>query len=188
MSNNDNSNIVKGTHEKKIRILSALGCNTRIKILQIICEKEMHISKIARSLNLSIPVISRHINVLEEAGLVTRKIYGKSHVLCINNRNIYAALDLFTPKKKVQVKKGTCLLEVLEQVAIVEVKNIRGLESVVSTDGEDGFFVYEVNGEFSNKNVRDFKLDKDATISWKKLEPITKMELDVTIDSEQGLQ
>ena len=188
MSNKDNINIMNRKHEEKLRILSALGCNTRIKILQTLCEKEMHISKIARCLSLSIPVISRHINVLEEAGLVTRKIYGKSHVLCVNNRNIYTALDLFTPRRKVHIKKGACLLEVLEQVAVVEVKNIRGLESVVSTDGEDGFFVYEVNGEFSNKNVKDFKFDKDATISWKKLEPITRIELDVTIDGEQDLQ
>jgi DNA-binding transcriptional ArsR family regulator len=185
MSNNTNNSFSKTEHDQKLRILNALGSDTRIKIMQILCENETHISKIARDLDLSVPVTSRHVNVLEEAGLITRKIYGKSHVLCVNNRNIYSALDLFTPRRKVHIKKGACLLEVLEQVAVVEVKNIRGLESVVSTDGEDGFFVYEVNGEFSNKNVKDFKFDKDVTISWKKLQPITKMELEVTIDGEQ---
>jgi DNA-binding transcriptional ArsR family regulator len=187
MSISTNSSFSKPEHEQKLLILNALGSDTRIKIMQTLCENEAHISSIARDLTLSVPVTSRHVNVLEEAGLITRKIYGKSHVLCVNSRNVYAAYDLFTPKRKVHVKKGTCLLEVLEQVAVVEVKNIRGLESVVSTDGEEGFFVYEVDGEFSNKNVKDFKFDKDATISWKKLEPITRMELEVTIDNEQDL-
>lgn len=184
MSTNANTSFSKVEHDQKLMILNALGSDTRIKIMQILCENETHISRIARDLDLSVPVTSRHVNVLEEAGLITRKIFGKSHVLCVNNRNIYTALDLFTPKKRVQIKKGTCLLEVLEQIAVVEVKNIRGLESVVSTNGEEGFFVYEVDGEFSNKNVRDFRLEKDATISWKKLEPITRIELDVTIDGE----
>ncbi len=188
MSNNTNDGSSGPEPEQKYMILSALGSDTRIKIMQLICDNEIHISMVARELGLSVPVTSRHVKVLEDAGLIVRKIYGKSHVLCINNKNIYAALDLFAPKKKIVAKKGMSLLEVLEQVAVVEVRNIRGLESVVSTNGEEGFFVYEVNGEFSNKNVKDFKFEKDARISWKKLEPITKIELDVCVDTEQDME
>ncbi len=185
MSNSSNTSFQKMNHEQRLKILNALGSNSRIKIMQTVCENETHISKIARDLGLSVPVTSKHVNILEDAGLITRKIYGKSHVLSVNNNNIYSALDLFTPKKKVQVKKGACLLDVLEQVAVVEVRNVRGLESVVSTDGEEGFFVYEVDGEFSNKNVKDCKFEKDSTVAWKKLEPITKLELDIIVDCEQ---
>lgn len=185
MSSSANDTFSKIEKEQKLKILNALGSDTRIKIMQTISENEIHISKIARKLELSVPVTSKHVNILEDAGLIIRKIYGKSHVLSVNNKNIYSALDLFTPRKKVQVKKGACLLDVLEQVAVVEVRNVRGLESVVSTDGEEGFFVYEVDGEFSNKNVKDCKFEKDSTVAWKKLEPITKLELDIIVDCEQ---
>jgi DNA-binding transcriptional ArsR family regulator len=179
-----NSSFSHVDNEQKLKILNALGSDTRIKIMQIIRENETHISEIARNLDLSVPVISKHANILEDAGLITRKIYGKSHVLSVNNKSIYAALDLFTPKKKVEVKKGTSLLEMLEKVAVVEVHNIKGLESVVSVDGEEGFFVYEIDGEFSDKTVNDYKFEKSSTVSWKKLEPINRMELDVVVDGE----
>ncbi|TQD29535.1 ArsR family transcriptional regulator [Methanolobus vulcani] len=179
-----NSTFSQVTTDQKLMILNALGSDTRIKIMQLIRENEIHISEIARNLGLSVPVISKHANILEDAGLITRKIYGKSHVICVNNTNIFSALDMFAPKKKVHVKKGTCLLEALENVAAVEVKKINGQESVVSTDGEEGFFVYEVDGEFSKKTVKDYKIEKNSTVSWKKLEPVARIELDIVVDGE----
>ncbi|MBC7085165.1 MAG: metalloregulator ArsR/SmtB family transcription factor [Methanomethylovorans sp.] len=172
-------------HCERIKILNALGSETRVKIIQIICEGNIHVSELARTIGLSVPVTSKHVNLLEEAGLIKREIYGKSHVLSINNRNLYAALDIFAPKKKLKVKKGTTLLEALEQVAVVEVQNVKGYNNIVSTNGEEGFFVYEVDGEFSNKTVQEYTFEKDVTIAWKKLEPITKLKLEVNVNEEK---
>lgn len=172
-------------HSERLKILNALGSDTRIKIIQTICEGDTHVSSLARKIGLSVPVTAKHVNVLEEAGLIRRTIYGKSHVLSVNNKNIYAALDIFAPKKKLNVKKGTSLLEALEKVAVVEVQNVRGYDSIVSTNGEEGFFVYEVDGEFSNKTVQEYTFENNATISWKKLEPVTKLELEVKIAGEK---
>jgi len=185
MSTKNNDVFSQIEQSERLKILNALGSDTRIKIIRTICEGDTHVSRLARTIGLSVPVTAKHVNVLEEAGLIRRTIYGKSHVLSVNNRNIYAALDIFAPKKKLKVKKGTNLLEALERVAVVEVQNVRGYDNIVSTDGEEGFFVYEVNGEFSNKTGQDYTFEKDAVISWKKLEPVTKLELDVKVSEEQ---
>jgi len=43
----------------------------------------MHISGIARELDMSVPVAFKHVKKLEEAGLVTRHKMGNTHVVRI---------------------------------------------------------------------------------------------------------
>lgn len=52
---------------------------------------------------------------------------------------------------------------------------------VVSTDGEEGFYVYEVDGKFSDKTVDEYTFYEDAVVEWKKLVPVTKKRLLVNI-------
>jgi hypothetical protein len=33
-------------------------------------------------------------------------------------------------------------------VAIIETKKLNGKEQVIATNGDEGFFIYELNGEF----------------------------------------
>ncbi|WP_196213995.1 winged helix-turn-helix domain-containing protein [Methanolobus vulcani] len=68
--------------------LDALNNETRIKMLKIICENSMHISQIARELNVSVPVVSKHAAILEDANLISRKVFGKSHVLSVKDKNV----------------------------------------------------------------------------------------------------
>ncbi|MDW7733510.1 MAG: ArsR family transcriptional regulator, partial [Methanolobus sp.] len=137
-----------------------------------------------RELEISVPVAAKHANILEAADLIQRKVYGKTHVLQLNDRNLFKALDMFAPSKTVEVEKGTTLLEALKKVAVVEVRNIRGQENIVSTNGEEGFFVYEVNGEFSDKTVTNFTFDKNSTVMWKKLEPVSILKIKVKVKEE----
>ena len=41
----------------------------------------------------------------------------------------------------------------------------------VSTDGEEGFYVYEVDGKFSDKTVEEYIFHEDVVVEWKKLFP-----------------
>jgi hypothetical protein len=97
-----------------------------------------------RELSISVPVAAKHANILEDAELIQRKIYGKTHVLQLNNKNIFNALNIFAPIRTVEVEKGATLLEALKKAAIVEVKDVHGQDNIVSTNGEEGFFVYDV--------------------------------------------
>ncbi len=163
------------------KVFNALGSDTRIKILEKLGETEMHISEIARVLGISVPVAAKHVKILEEAELVERRIFGKTHVLKPNKENIYVAMNSFAPTKTIEVEKGTSLLDALRGVAAIKVQKKGDRELIVSTDGDEGLFVYEINGDLSDKSVHDCILEDDSTIEWKKLEPVTKIKLDIHV-------
>jgi Predicted transcriptional regulator len=184
MSTLDNNDSENPEHMDRLKLFSALGSETRLRMLQKLTEGEMHISELARELSISVPVAAKHANILEAADLIQRKVYGKTHVLQLNNKNIFNALDIFAPSRTVEVQKGATLLEALKKAAVVEVKNVHGQDNIVSTNGEDGFFIYEVDGEFSDQNVNEFRFDREATVLWKKLEPISILKVNVKFKKE----
>ncbi|MCM1987187.1 helix-turn-helix domain-containing protein [Methanococcoides seepicolus] len=163
------------------KVFNALGSDTRIRMLELLSEEEMHISELARTLNISVPVAAKHVKILEAADLVERRIFGRTHVLKPNKDNIYIAMNSFAPTKSIEVEKGTTLLDALRGVAAIKVKKKGDREVIISTDGEEGLYVYEINGDFSEKSVQNCVLDEDTTIEWKKLEPVTKLKLDIHV-------
>ena len=66
----------------------------------------------------------------------------------IKLNNVYSFLDYFAENRELGVEQGTLLLEALKSVAAVEVMKMGDPVKVVSTDGEDGFYIYEVDGKF----------------------------------------
>ena len=167
------------------QVFSAVSCLTRQKMLQLLAEEDMHMSSLARKLGISAPVTSKHIKILEDAGLIQRKIYGKTHVFSLKNKNLSDVFNSFAPTKKLEVKKGTTLMDAFKSVAVVEVKNIDGKNFVVAADGEDGYYIYEVNGKLVDKKAENFLLEEDAVIEWKRLEPVTKKKLIISIKKEK---
>jgi hypothetical protein len=63
----------------------------------------------------------------------------------------------------------------------VEIKKMGNRVKVVSTDGEEGFYIYEVDGKLSDKTVDEYEFYEDAVVEWKKLVPVTKKRLLVNI-------
>ncbi|WP_331521826.1 ArsR/SmtB family transcription factor [Methanococcoides sp.] len=80
-------------------VFNALGSDTRIRMLELLSEDEMHISELARTLEISVPVAAKHVKILEAANLVERRIFGKTHVLKPHKDNIYIAMNSFAPTK-----------------------------------------------------------------------------------------
>ncbi|MBC7086142.1 MAG: ArsR family transcriptional regulator [Methanomethylovorans sp.] len=185
MSLSDNNVPQELSNSERLKVFNALGSDTRLKMVEKLCEGEMHISELARELNISVPVAAKHATILEEAQLIERKVYGKTHVLKLNNKNIVSALDVLAPTKYIEVPKGTTLLEALKKVAVVEVRQDDDFENVVSTNGEEGFFVYEVDGKFPDKTVKDCRFEKDAIVEWKKLEAVTKLKINIKVKDEE---
>ncbi|MCD4704378.1 MAG: helix-turn-helix domain-containing protein [Methanosarcinaceae archaeon] len=163
------------------KVFSALGSDTRIKMLEILSEEEVHISELARKIGISVPVAAKHVKILEEAQLIERRVFGKTHVLKPNRNNIYIAMDSFAPTKTIEVEKGTTLLDALRGVTAVKVKKKGDRELIISTDGDEGLYVYEINGKISEQTVDNCVLDDDSVIEWKKLEPVTKIKLDIHV-------
>ncbi|MGB3907742.1 MAG: ArsR family transcriptional regulator [Methanomethylovorans sp.] len=185
MSTFDNNDSQDLDNIERLKVFSALGSDTRLKMVEKLCEREMHISELARELDISVPVAAKHATILEDAQLIERKVYGKTHVLKLNNKNIISALDVLAPTRTIEVAKGTTLLEALKKVAVVEVRHDDDFENVVSTNGEDGFFVYEVDGKLPDKTVKNCIFEKDAIVEWKKLEAVTKLKIYIKVKDEE---
>ena len=58
---------------------SALSDPTRRAILARLTEGESTITELARPFDTSLPAISKHIRVLERAGLIRREVIGREH-------------------------------------------------------------------------------------------------------------
>ncbi len=61
------------------RTFSALSDSTRRAILARLARGEATISELASPFEMSLPAISKHVRVLESAGLLTRRKRGREH-------------------------------------------------------------------------------------------------------------
>lgn len=75
--------------ENSLKTYEALASDVRLKIIQLLSNKEMNIKDLATALNLSSPIISKHINKLEEADLIkTERVPGISGLQKISSLKV----------------------------------------------------------------------------------------------------
>lgn len=63
--------------EQLDRVFAALGDRTRRALLQRLATGPAGVSELARPFDMSLPAVSKHLGVLENAGLVARKKDGR---------------------------------------------------------------------------------------------------------------
>lgn len=73
------------------RTLIALADPTRRAILERVSGEEVRVTEIARPFEMSLNAISKHIRMLEKAGLVERRKAGREHFLKINTKPMVEA-------------------------------------------------------------------------------------------------
>jgi uncharacterized protein YndB with AHSA1/START domain len=69
----------KDKKDKLSTVLLAIGDPTRREILKKVSKGEPSVLEIAESFRISLPAISKHLKVLERAGLISRKREGRVH-------------------------------------------------------------------------------------------------------------
>jgi DNA-binding transcriptional ArsR family regulator len=73
------------------RIFSALADSTRRAILRALTPRPATINEIARPFPVSLNAVSKHVMVLERAGLLRREIRGREHYCSIEPRPLREA-------------------------------------------------------------------------------------------------
>lgn len=68
------------------RIFHALADSTRRAMLERIGQADVTVAELKEPFSISAPAISKHLKVLEEAGLITRKIDGKQRRFEMNTK------------------------------------------------------------------------------------------------------
>jgi DNA-binding transcriptional ArsR family regulator len=152
-----------------------LGNKNRARLLKALSTKEMHISGLAKELNISVPVTLRHVKILEEAGFIERKKLGNSHVLKLKDsafEKLKKAWSLFEEQQTISVKKGTILLDALKKIPGIKIEEKKDNAFITEVDGKKGFFVYEINGKLPNAPINKFVLEKDSELELKQLLPV----------------
>jgi DNA-binding transcriptional ArsR family regulator len=72
---------------------AALADPTRRAILTRLAGGEATVSEIARPFDMSLAAISKHLRVLEQAGLLNRRVVGRVHWLSLNAQPMTAAVE-----------------------------------------------------------------------------------------------
>ncbi|MFW6120013.1 MAG: metalloregulator ArsR/SmtB family transcription factor [Petrotogales bacterium] len=167
------------------KIFKALSSKTRIKILKTLLNREIHISGLARELGISVPVISRHIKLLENVGLVKKRVVGNVHLLSMNVGNLEEVLEPFTEEAKVEINNQESLLDAIKQLPGVEIQKVGQSQYVTSIDGEQGYYIYEVDGIPPKIPIDEYKPKKDVILQLKKLVPVNKKKIRITIPNKK---
>ena len=162
-------------------IFKALSSETRIQILNILSKKNMHISGLARKLNISVPVTSRHIKILDKAGLINKTIIGNIHLLSINHRNLENSINQFKDKTTIEINNRISVFEALKQIPGIDIQKIENNYYIKSIDNDEGYYIYEVNGKLPSKPIDEFRIEQDLTLEIKKLVSIDKKKIKVKI-------
>jgi DNA-binding transcriptional ArsR family regulator len=80
----------RAAHQQAIRqdrldaVFRALGHRTRRALLARLRAKPAMITELAKPFGMSLPALSRHIRVLEDAGLIARTVDGRVHRCTLN--------------------------------------------------------------------------------------------------------
>jgi len=160
-------------------IFRALSSATRIKILKTLLHKEMHLSGLARELKISIPVISRHIRILENVDLINKKVYGNTYLLTTKTKNLELVLEPFIDESLIIIDKKKSIFEALKQLPGIEIKKVGKHHYISSINGENGYFIYEINGELPKKPIDEYTIEKNLTFDLKKLVSIKKKKIKI---------
>jgi DNA-binding transcriptional ArsR family regulator len=95
-------------------ILKAAGDTTRRQILTLLVQEgPLRVTGLAAHFDMSLNSVSKHIKVLEEAGLVTRRTLGREHFIAAELEPLRLTEDWFAQLKSIWELRLTALEELL---------------------------------------------------------------------------
>ena len=75
------------------RVFGAISDPTRREILMRLSRSDERVTDVARHFSISLNSVSKHVRVLEQAGLVRRSVQGRNHVLSLEATPMAQAAD-----------------------------------------------------------------------------------------------
>ena len=166
-------------------LFRALSSQTRITILQLLARKEMHVSGVARYIGISVPVTARHVSILEDAGLLRKRVIGNTHLLRARVDRLEKLMETFIEESLVELPAHATIFDALRQVPGVTIKKVGEHQYITSIDGSKGYYIYEVDGNVPEKPVDEYILNQDATLEIKKIVTIERKKIHVTIEQKE---
>lgn len=85
--------MVEYKEETLTHVYAALADPTRRAILGRLRTQEARVTELAEPFAMSLNAVSKHVRVLEEAGLVRREVRGRDHYLSLDARPLHEATE-----------------------------------------------------------------------------------------------
>ena len=83
--------MVKYSSDRLNRAFAALADPTRRRILAHLAQGNNRVTHLARRHDMSLPAVSKHLRVLEKAGLLRRRRYGRVHEMQLDAKPLKKA-------------------------------------------------------------------------------------------------
>ena len=102
------------TRQNLDAVFSALSDPTRRAILQRLSQGEASVTELANPFDISLPAISKHLHVLESAGLLTREKDGRTNWIRLDPTALISTaewIDHYRPLWKTQLDALSTYLE-----------------------------------------------------------------------------
>ena len=99
--------------QKKLdKIFMALAVTTRRELVRMLALGSHTMNELAAPFDISLAAVSKHVKVLEDVGLVSRQVKGRSHHISLKAQSLALALDWISVYRRFWLDK----LDELEQV------------------------------------------------------------------------
>ena len=85
--------MVKYNSEQLNNVFSALSDETRRGIIASLTNESLSAQELAAPYSISLPAISKHLKVLERAGLLCRDVQGRQHIFTLNVKTLACASE-----------------------------------------------------------------------------------------------
>lgn len=106
------------------RTFAALADPTRRRILECLAQGDRCVTDLARPYRMSLPAVSKHLRVLESAGLVRRRRRGRVHQLQLEAKPMRDAQQWIEKYRRFWEEKLDRLDEYLRQLQAEEKKSV----------------------------------------------------------------
>ncbi len=116
--------MVKYNEAQLDSLFGALSDGTRRKIIQKLSKEDLIVTEIASDFDMSLPAVSKHIKVLERAGLVNRKRDGKIHKISYEKEAVKTAWSWINQYREFWENSFDSLEEYLDKKSSGEKKNV----------------------------------------------------------------
>ena len=97
------------------QVFMALADSTRRRMVHMLAERACSVSELAAPFDMSLAAVSKHLKVLEQAGLVQRTIQGRVHACTLRPESLTGALDWISIYRNFWSRRLDALAESLEE-------------------------------------------------------------------------
>jgi DNA-binding transcriptional ArsR family regulator len=89
---------IDSKHKFKAKVFAALADSARLEILEFLRDGEKCVCEIIPHLSLVQPVVSRHLKILKDAGIVKDRKDGTKRLYSTTDSRVYRVIDNLTPE------------------------------------------------------------------------------------------